>query len=217
MIPNLHRYHIVTEAEPYPPNQPGLTWLIAANGIFKSGCDRHQRLIIQVSEQRIDLPGMVAIMPMIHWFNYPKRLPSAWLSMLLADAQKASIITNGVARPIEKQYFVVNKDDRLKLIIAPQQASALRVHYQMPSAPIFVDIHSHHGMPAYFSATDDADDTGLSISCVIGNIYSNPEIICRLNIYGQHQVVPITTIFDGCGPFADVGQREGDRYANAQF
>ena len=58
-------------------------------------------------------------------------------------------------------------------------------------------------MPPFFSATDDADDLGLSVSVVIGTIFTQPTIRCRLNVYGHRQAVPARMLFDQLGPFVD--------------
>ncbi|MBM7843789.1 Mov34/MPN/PAD-1 family protein [Herpetosiphon giganteus] len=216
MLPNLNNYHIATGQNPIP-NQPGITWLIALNGVFKCGCNANQQIIIQTSLQSIPIPGLVGILPSVSWKGCHQRLPSSWLSLLLNDAQQAARIEHGIARPIEKQYFITTQHTTIRLIPARQTSTIHHIAYEMPSDPVLVDIHSHHGMPAYFSPTDNADDTGLSVSCVIGNIFKNPEIICRLNVYGHHQVVPITTIFDGNGPFIDIAQREEKAYADVDF
>jgi PRTRC genetic system protein A len=87
--------------------------------------------------------------------------------------------------------------------VPQQKASAARVRYEMPEGIVLADIHSHHQMPPFFSNTDDRDDTGLSVSCVIGHIYDAPQILCRVNVWGHRQVVPALTIFDDLGPFCD--------------
>ena len=50
---------------------------------------------------------------------------------------------------------------------------------------------------------DDADDAGLSVSAVLGRIMDDPTMLCRLNVYGEHQLVPATLVFAGLGPFRD--------------
>lgn len=202
----LVRHHVATVGQPLPPATPGITWIWAANGIFKRGVNESLDLLIQVERFIAPLPGLIALLPSAAWRAWPQRLPSRLLTPLLADAQRAGS-AGLIARPIEKQYFIVWRDADMRLI-APrgQEASAARVAYAMPSTGVVLcDLHSHHEMPAFFSATDDADDTasGLSVSAVIGRLFTRPEIAVRLNVYGAHMRVPAQLVFDDVGPFAD--------------
>lgn len=46
---------------------------------------------------------------------------------------------------------------------------------------LVVDLHSHGGMPAFFSGTDNADDIGsVKVSGVFGKVASQPESLFRL-------------------------------------
>jgi PRTRC genetic system protein A len=70
----------------------------------------------------------------------------------------------------------------------PQQASACRVR-ATPVHDAIVEVHSHHAMRAYFSATDDRDETGRRIYGVLGRLDGpHPEIALR--------------VASGCNPLA---------------
>jgi PRTRC genetic system protein A len=101
----------------------------------------------------------------------------------------------GLARPVEQQYFVTFEAGKLRVKVPPQDSSSTRIRYQALAGAL-IDIHSHHSMAAYFSSTDDQDDTGLSVSAVVGTIFTNPKIVCRVNVHGHRQIVPALTIFD---------------------
>lgn len=193
--------------------RPGIDWLYAANGVFKRGVS--DTIAIQARASALDcvVPGLHRLMAYVSWPCWPRRLPGALLAPVLADAQRAA--SDGpIARPIEKQYFIVERAG--VRVVAPrgQDASATRVRYPMPtSGTVLLDLHSHHAMRAYFSSTDDADDQGLSVSAVIGNLFRQPEIVVRLNVYGLHCPVPAGIVFDGLGPFVDRyagGSRDAD-------
>jgi len=49
---------------------------------------------------------------------------------------------------------------------------------------VIIEIHSHHSMPARFSATDDKDETGFRLYGVIGDLYEAPSIRLRVGVYG---------------------------------
>src|SRR5439155_12507382 len=62
----------------------------------------------------------------------------------------------------------------------PQQASGCAVR-ATPVHDAIVEVHSHHAMRAYFSATDDRDETGRRIYGVLGRLDGpQPEIALRV-------------------------------------
>jgi PRTRC genetic system protein A len=211
---SLVQYHPATCAAPLPPAQPGITWIWAQNGIFKRGVGPGLDLCIPVGITW-PAPGLASLMAHVCFPDLGARLPGEMLQHVFEHALRAS--TGGVvARPIEQQYFLTYRAElptrRLRIAVPEQDATAGHVRYQtnIPGR-ILVDLHSHHSMAAYFSGTDDRDDTGLSVSCVIGRIFTQPEIACRLNVYGHRYPVPPSLIFDGLGPFRPVISEE--RYA----
>lgn len=209
----LVRHSIATLATPDTDAQPGIEWRIAANGVFKRGRSATVALQGWLCPLGADVPGLRRLLPYVRWASWPGRLPGALLAPLLADAQRACVGTT-ILRPIEKQYFFVERAG--PRVVAPrgQEASAVRVRYPMPaSGTVLLDVHSHHGMRAYFSTADDADDQALGVSAVIGNIFQRPEIVVRLNIYGHHCPIPAGMVFDSLGPFIDRyagGSRDAD-------
>jgi len=198
---SLLRHHIATVGQPLPPASPGITWVWAANGIWKRGVNAELDLLVPVERFLEPVPGLAALMPHAIWRNWPARLPGGLLQPLLDHAVRASATQNGVARPIEQQYFFVLRDQLVRLIRPHQDAGAAYVRYAAPPGAMLVDCHSHHSMAAYFSDIDDADDQGLSVSMVIGHIFTAPEVALRLNVYGIHWSIPIEAVFTHAGPF----------------
>ena len=205
MIPGLEAlsaHHVATIQQPLPAGF-GVRWVWAQNGIFKRGANATMEILLQVGTSDCVVPGLTSLLAGVRWSVWPRRIPAHWLDALLADARQAGT----TRQPIEKQYFFVHRNGAARLIAPRNQVgTAANVHYAMPTDEhILVDAHSHHQLAggAFFSGTDDRDDTGLSVSVVIGHIFSRPEILCRLNVYGHHQIVPAITLFDGLGPFVD--------------
>lgn len=210
----LVRHEVAAGGLPAP--RPGIAWVVAANGLFKRGVSGDLDILIHVADyveawpgnRLVSLPGLVALTPHVRWACWPGRIGHALLPPLLHSAQRAGA-GGSVLRPVEKQFFIVAGRGGGLRLIAPreQRGEATSLAYEMPAGErVLVDIHSHHEMRPYFSATDDRDDTGLSVSVVIGHIYSRPAIRCRLNVYGHRQEVPAHLIFDGLGPFRDAYQ-----------
>lgn len=196
-FPKLLNHTIAFDGQPLPPLDTGIDWVLAANGLFKRAANPALTACIQVRSWNFLIPGLARLLPSIAWKHCPQRLPSQWLDMLLQEARRACEQKSGITIPQEKQWFVIWREGKVRLI-APhaQVASPVRVEYAMPADPILLDIHSHHTMRAYFSTTDNRDDDGLSISMVIGRIFDRPEAIARVNVYGHHQFIPLSLIFN---------------------
>lgn len=201
---SLQQYHVATAAEPLPPPRPGITWIWAASGIFKRGVDSLRDILIEVGAAPL-VPGLAQLTPHVHYATHQGRIPGGLLTAILDHARQAAEEQRGIARPIEQQYFITYRAGMprpFRVALPPQDASATRVRYELTiSGQILVDVHSHHSMPAFFSRTDDRDDTGLSISAVVGRIFDRPEIAMRANVYGHHMPLPALAVFDrldGC-------------------
>lgn len=69
-------------------------------------------------------------------------------------------------------------------------ASPAEVHFHRPKLPdgehLVIDLHSHGMLPAFFSTTDDQDDSGeIKITAVVGNLdYEKPDYAARLCVQG---------------------------------
>lgn len=198
----LVRHHIATPACPLPHLAPGITWIVGSNGVFKRGVNAQLDLLAAVELFEQPIPGLAALMTHVRWFDWPHRLAGSLLGPLLSNAREA-LAGQTIVRPIEKQYFFVLRDGLRVVAPRDQDGSPASLRYAMPQGQVLLDLHSHHAMRAYFSATDDRDDSGLSVSAVIGNIYERPEIVVRVNVFGHHWPIPALMVFDSLGPFVD--------------
>ncbi len=213
-LSSLLRHHCATTAHPLPADGPGIVWIWGHGHIYTRGQDAHTMVLVAVCPTVV-APGLVPLVPGVQWRHYPHRLPGQLLAAMLTHARKASAsgATSPIVQPVEQQYHVTQKDGRLCVRVPPQEATAGSVRYQPPQGvPVLLDLHSHHALPAFFSATDNRDDTGLGVSAVIGRIFDQPEIAVRLCCYGHTQRVPALTIFDHLGDCRDT---YGDSHAHA--
>lgn len=200
---SLVNYHFATPAQPLPVQHNGITWIVAQNGIWKRGVDAERDFLICVHPGETCIPGLVSLVPHARFRQTGLPLPAAILTGILVNARKAK----EQDQLIEQQYHILLDHGLLRVRIPKQQASSHRVVYEMPDGVVILDLHSHHSMPAYFSATDDRDDLGLSISAVIGHItLDQPEIVIRLNVFGHHQSIPALLVFERLGVFRDVSE-----------
>jgi PRTRC genetic system protein A len=191
------RYTIVHAGEAAPEGRPDAV-LLARDGVYVRGSSADLDIVIPIGPTP-PLPGLAALAPAVTFqgLGPAARLPGHLLDLALEAARGAC---DAAGRWIEWLGFVVlDEADGRPTLAAPAvtAASASRVVTAWPAGAL-VDIHSHHTLPAYFSATDDADDAWLSVSVVIGEIdHRYPAVCCRLNVYGHHLIVPATMIFDG--------------------
>lgn len=203
--------HVATLAEPLPTRTPGMTWIWAADGIYKRGVNATLDLLIRVTHTKL-IPGLATLQPHMRWSPGNQTcLPGTLLQTFLHDARRAGRPIGALSAPIERQGFVVWDGARPSLITPRQHATSVSVHYAFPAdVPVMLDLHSHHVMQAHFSRTDGHDDrtTGLSVSAVIGNIFREPEVLVRLNVYGDHAIVPALMVFDCLGPFTDAAAKQ---------
>lgn len=94
-------------------------------------------------------------------------------------------------------------------LVAPWQTpTASRVEYALPEGlglPV-IHLHSHHALRAYFSATDDADERGLALYGVVGQLDTPaPEVALRAGAFGHWLALPWSQVFAGDrGPFIDL-------------
>ena len=196
---NLVGYHVATHAEPLPKHTAvGGDYLVAANGIFKRAMRPGLAVTIQIDDRAVPIPDLCPVQPGITWSAWPRPLPGNLLRQLLTNALNARSGPN----TIEYHAVFALQDGQVQLIETTQQATAVSVVYDLP-ANTLLRVHSHHAMPAYFSHGDDADDTDLSISAVIGAITTQPMLRVRANCYGHRQELPPSAIFDTLGPFKE--------------
>jgi PRTRC genetic system protein A len=209
----LLRHHIATEAAPLPPASPGITWVWGGDGIYKRGVNAEVSILVPVAPTP-PVPGLARLLPTLAYTRWRRRIPGQILVALLAHARRVCRQPSGLLLAREQQYLVTHEDGVLHARVPPQDATAARIRYAPGDAPILIDLHSHHQMGAYFSPIDDADDTGLGVSAVIGRIFDDhPEIALRLCCYGHRCRVPAGLAFDHLGPFRDTYQ--GDHDADA--
>lgn len=175
------------------------------NGTFLRGTNPTHTVLVCVEPYRSPVPGLAVLHASVSWAGYSGLLPGTILQRVLVHARQA---TDHFGRPVEQQYWVTHDCFGGLTVFRPEQyATAQMVITPRTDSPILVDIHSHHGMPARFSQTDDIDDRlTMGVSVVIGTIFTKPTIRVRLNIYGHTQEIPASMVFSELAEFNDVHQ-----------
>ena len=195
---------------PLPPPTTPVAWIVAANGIFKRGVGTNLDILIRVAPAPCPIPQLCPLTPRVIFRGVGRRLPAALLVEAYVASTLALTIEHGQLLLAERQFHVVLRNAQPTLLMPPQTATSHSVSYRMPQEPVLLDLHSHGLLHPFFSATDDRDDQGLSVSAVIGSLTTTPAIVARLNVYGQHQCVPAADLFGGPIPFHDGAARDTD-------
>lgn len=171
-----------------------LEYATAGNGLFV----RARRDVCQVAipVAAADVPGLANVDAGIELL-VPK-IPRAYLVRVFEFARRACVLA---AAPVEYLCYLAWNGQSWEYLEPVQEASATSVRPAGPGlddhARATVEIHSHHEMPARFSATDDADEaTGFRIYGVVGRIFSQPEVSLRVGCHGHFLPIAVDDLFE---------------------
>ncbi|MBA7542911.1 hypothetical protein ES705_35236 [subsurface metagenome] len=64
-------------------------------------------------------------------------------------------------------------------------------------ASVVLEMHSHGHMGAWFSTTDNVDETGLKLYGVVGKLNATPIVKLRIGVYGYFRELFWSEVFDG--------------------
>lgn len=169
-------------------------YLLAKSGLYKRAESDHFSACVPVG-QRFDLPGLQDVSPSFH-LNHP-RVRLSTIQAALNDARRSS-----VGGFVETFYLFHWKRDRWRVHRPPQRNHRASVQYATDfSYPeyqqsIVMELHTHPG-EAFFSAVDDADETGLRLYAVLGHIHrERPQVVLRVGVYGDSWVIPLDAVFE---------------------
>jgi len=84
-----------------------------------------------------------------------------------------------------------------KQTVTPSSVLFARNHGMESEMVLMMDIHSHAGSPAFFSAIDNADEKWTGLYLVIGNLDKEHMSYCfRAGIAGRYAALDICDVFD---------------------
>ncbi len=159
----------------------GHRYLVAADGLWLEAKRAWLHARVHASPSALALP-FGAITPLMRFAFTDEDLQHLVLRFLL-DAR--------AALPNEFAAWGVYEDGALQYApLLATEASAGGITFLRPAlAPeqhLAVDLHSHGMLPAFFSATDDADDTGeVKLAVVAGTLDREPTFATRLCLLGM--------------------------------
>lgn len=188
-------------------------YVLAGNGVFKVAMGPH--FSAEIPLWRGEVAGLSPYGDGGELYLHVPKIPASWLYRVLDHATgQGSRGAGELLRPVEQMYhfhwlpsppthLTLGEGGGWRVSLPKQAATPGAVNYRGGSeTSIVLDLHSHHEMRAFFSATDDADEQGLRLYGVIGRIYTRPEIRLRVGVYGDWLELDPLEIFEGLGPFA---------------
>lgn len=203
-----------------PPAPRGLIADVVLDGAGLYLAAATAGLAIRVRLARVDVPDL-PIAPMGVTLARGPIDGTLWEALVdrARDAMPHEVLLAIVARQVAEGEFFVAAAGPYSLVEPgldetgtgtwqPQQASASSVR-ATPIPDALVEVHSHHALPAYFSDTDDRDETARRVYGVLGRLDTpSPELALRVATGCRPQAtesVPFAQVFaGGLGAFRDV-------------
>jgi PRTRC genetic system protein A len=189
-------YTFFQDGQQWPPTLPACLYqyVVGQNGVFVRAWRRGLSACIWSSAFSEPIRGLGIVEPHVH---VPEKVPARFLIEILARSQEAA--------PNEILFYLEYRPDLDRIspwkgVIPHQVRSPGGVRPVDPFNPnakdALIEVHSHHSMSAFFSKTDDRDETGFRVYAVLGRVKEQPEISVRIGIYGHFWQIPASWIFE---------------------
>lgn len=171
-----------------------LTYLLAGNGVFASATRPGIKVLMPVCLSNQQIKGLPHLTPHL---TITPRIPKELLLKVWRSSCNACTESNA-----EILFHFHKQDAEWKLqtpeqtqnttSCQPTESGSYSSHYHA-----VVEVHSHATMPAFFSSTDNADETGFRIYGVLGRVgTTKPEIQMRVGLFQHCWNIPAKTVFD---------------------
>jgi len=158
-------------------------YIIASNGIFIEAEGPLIAARIPVAE--CEIRGLAPIETKISllYGSIPQRFFDLALNLFLADSSS-------------EHYVAVIGDAGYHFYIPVQDKAAGSVTYEVRTS-VVLEMHSHGHGGAWFSPTDNVDETGLKLYGVVGKLNATPIVKLRIGVYGYFKELFWREVFDG--------------------
>jgi PRTRC genetic system protein A len=166
--------------------------LVGRNGVFLQADRPVGRLTVPHTMAAGPLHGLWPVAPGVRLRHGP--IPLALLAATIALFREAA----AGEPPLEMvALIVIDGAGCYRLHVPEQERHPDRVSYSRPAEwPVALALHSHHVMDAYFSATDDADETAPGLYGVVGELdLPNPTLRLRAGIEGAFWPLSAADLF----------------------
>ena len=163
--------------------------LVASNGIFLEVRRSWLQCIVRIGDLHRTPPLPYGSLTERIAFTFGV-IPIALLEEFIAIGR------NGLPNEVAGALIYHRTTNSLRLAIHDAiKAGPTEIRYRMPvlgaDEEVAVDLHTHGRLPAFWSSTDDADDQGVKVCGVFGNLHhETPSAAFRLAINGQFRELP---------------------------
>ena len=167
-------------------------YLFAANGVFVRANRPNLEVLIPAIVYEQHIRGLATVTPYIKLT--PSKIPID-ITLIMLQASKG-------AEDNEILFHLKHSNQQWELEIPPQiqtPSSCIPLDEDRNSsfANALIDAHSHALMPAFFSPTDDGDETGFRIYTVLGKVDTEtPEICTRIGLYKHYWNIQSNLIYE---------------------
>ncbi len=162
-------------------------YIFAANGVFIEA--ENPLIAARIPVAECDIKGLAPIEPKVSltYGSIPQRFFDLTLDLFLTDINT-------------EHYAAITGDGGYHFYIPVQEKKAGSVTYEVGNS-VVLDMHSHGCGGAWFSGTDDKDETGLKLCGVVGKLDATPIVRLRIGVYGYFYDLWWKEVFDGalCG------------------
>ena len=178
-------HHLHTTPDPPPLPSAGYDYVVAANGVFVRAQTALLTACLCLAPATQPVRGLLPLTPSLRVVS---RVPYGLLQVAIDDARRQLTI--------EHLYRITRTDAQLTLVKPPQRGTPGSVTAPAAAADTLVEIHTHPGS-AFFSATDDADETDCRFYLVLGQLTRQlPAVAFRLGVYGHRFPLPLNALFE---------------------
>ena len=207
-----HRLGGIEQPGQLPPITPGGLYELWETGSGDFIRARRTGLEVMLPLQLAGRPDLTPAAPYVK-LDFPP-VPGQLLEEMLGFSRQAS---DRAGRPLEMLFHVSWNEERAgwRLEVPPQVQRRASVRPTWSGADssyqrALLEVHSHHRMDAYFSATDDRDEgRSFRLFAVLGRIFERqPHIRLRAGLFGRFWEIPAGWVFELPGWVSDCVSEE---------
>jgi PRTRC genetic system protein A len=163
---------------------PGLfyNYVLAKNGLFIQAGNSLLRATIRIAE--VEVRGL---MPMVESVELVKGKIPLYIHDLAIGALCAD--------PEHEIYLAIRWEGNYRLKAPNQTPEPGAVTYEVQDS-VILDVHSHGRGLAFFSFIDNADEQGLKLYMVVGEVHTlMPTMLMRIGVYGYFKPLGMEEVF----------------------
>jgi len=158
-------------------------YIIASNGVFIDAKGPLMDARIPVADCEIRGLAPIETKVSLTYGSIPQRFFDLALDLFLSDIET-------------EHYVAVIGDAGYRFFMPVQDKSAGSVVYETGTS-VVLEMHSHGHGGAWFSGTDNRDETGMKLYGVVGKLDATPIVKLRVGVYGYFHELLWKDVFDG--------------------